>query len=461
MMDRQIDSPMPMPLGLVVKKALNSRSTCSGSMPTPQSCTATSTASASRCERILSSRGRSVTGAMASMPFITRLMMTCCSWIRSTCTRGSPDASSTRNNARWLSTSWRNSRMASSMTSLMGSGAGIASVFLASARTRRMTSAARLPSSIMRSTAPRTSSRSGTSRASQRRHAPPLATMAASGWLTSWAIEAVSSPKVVTRVTCASSARTQSLFGLIRADRRGHIGSDAPITEEVAFSVKEWLAAGSQVNRRSVPLCGAVQKIAKRLMCVEQRPVRPPFFGLVIEVSGVIRVGEANLARGRDAVRIEMLRNTGETVVGTGFPKPIRGYFGVVAKPLLALAQRLLGLLPVLDIDARSIPFDDVSDLVAQRYVIDQPPAICSICPPGSGFKLERYPGRQGGAPPLRIPRTIFGMVQRLQALAAEVFHSQTVVLQRTAIDEIDGAVRQSAHDDIRNGVKREPEAFL
>jgi hypothetical protein len=47
----------------------------------------------------LSSRGRSVTGAMASMPFITRLRVTCCSWIRSASTSGSPVASSSCNDA--------------------------------------------------------------------------------------------------------------------------------------------------------------------------------------------------------------------------------------------------------------------------------------------------------------------------------------------------------------------------
>ena len=43
MIERQIESPIPMPLDLVVKKALNSRSTFSAEIPTPQSVTLTST----------------------------------------------------------------------------------------------------------------------------------------------------------------------------------------------------------------------------------------------------------------------------------------------------------------------------------------------------------------------------------------------------------------------------------
>src|SRR5437870_13272197 len=48
-------------------------------------------------DRITSSRGRSVTGASASTPLITRLMMTCWSWTRSPRTFSKAAASSTRN----------------------------------------------------------------------------------------------------------------------------------------------------------------------------------------------------------------------------------------------------------------------------------------------------------------------------------------------------------------------------
>src|ERR1700686_2953155 len=43
MIERQTESPIPMPLDLVVKKALNSRSVFSAGIPTPQSVTLTST----------------------------------------------------------------------------------------------------------------------------------------------------------------------------------------------------------------------------------------------------------------------------------------------------------------------------------------------------------------------------------------------------------------------------------
>ena len=78
---------------------------------------------------------------------------------------------------------------------------------LVRARMRPMTSRARLPSAAMLSSDARASAMSGGCAASQREHAPALVIIAPSGWLTSWAIDVVSSPSVVRRDTCASSAR--------------------------------------------------------------------------------------------------------------------------------------------------------------------------------------------------------------------------------------------------------------
>src|SRR6516225_7116306 len=69
--------------------------------------------------------------------------------------------------------------------------------FLRRARTRETTSLDRFPSRIMRRIASRASARLGESPASHRRLALALVTMPESGWLTSWAMEAASSPMVV------------------------------------------------------------------------------------------------------------------------------------------------------------------------------------------------------------------------------------------------------------------------
>ena len=64
MIERLIANPMPSPSGFVVTKAVKIRSRSCGSMPTPASCTATRMASVSSgCDRMINSRGRSVTAA--------------------------------------------------------------------------------------------------------------------------------------------------------------------------------------------------------------------------------------------------------------------------------------------------------------------------------------------------------------------------------------------------------------
>ena len=64
-----------------------------------------------------------------------------------------------------------------------------------------MTAPARWPSSTIPLSASRAFAVSGGVAASQRSAAAAFATIAPSGWLTSWAIEAASCPIVVTRVT--------------------------------------------------------------------------------------------------------------------------------------------------------------------------------------------------------------------------------------------------------------------
>ena len=106
-----------------------------------------------------------------------------------------------------------------------------------------------------------------------------------------------------------------------------------------------------------------------------------------------------------------MFRYAGDPMVRSGLPEPIGGRFSIIAEALLALPQRHLGPFAVLDVDARSIPFDDISDLVAKRYVMDQVPAVHSTSPPHPSFIVERYPRRYRGAPRVHIPCAIFGVV--------------------------------------------------
>src|SRR5258708_19792553 len=114
------------------------------------------------------------------------------------------------------------------------------------------------------------------------------------------------------RYMCECRLRlAQCPFGVIRADRCRNIGGGATITEKIAACVKEWLAACPDIYRSADRGFGAVNEIAKWLMCVEHRPRPSPFFGLRFDIGRNIPASHASQARGRDADSIKVLRHAG------------------------------------------------------------------------------------------------------------------------------------------------------
>ena len=107
------------------------------------------------------------------------------------------------------------SAMTSRAASLRSSGSTVTARLVNSARNRAITSAARLPSRIVRRAVSCAPSTFGGSAASMRRHVLALVMMPASGWLTSWAIEAVNAPRLMMRVTLRK-LRSQLLERLFR-----------------------------------------------------------------------------------------------------------------------------------------------------------------------------------------------------------------------------------------------------
>jgi hypothetical protein len=86
-------------------------------------------------------------------------------------------------------------------------------------------------------------------------------------------------------------------------------------------------------------------------------------------------------------------------MVGPGFPEPVGGRFGIVAKALLAVAKCVLGQLAVLDVGRRAVPFDNVARLIAQRHGFEQKPAIFTIEAPEPRFKAASHAGLPYRAP--------------------------------------------------------------
>src|SRR6266849_5964077 len=95
-------------------------------------------------------------------------------------------------------------------------------------------------------------------------------------------------------------------------------------------------------------------------------------------------------------------------MVRSGLPEPIGGRFGVIAKALLAFTKRHLGSLAVLDVGRRSVPFDNVARLIAQRLGAQQEPAILAIEAPEPCFEPASHTGFPYCAPlPQHAPHVV------------------------------------------------------
>jgi hypothetical protein len=69
-----------------------------------------------------------------------------------------------------------------------------------------------------------------------------------------------------------------------------------------------------------------------------------------------------------------------------------------------------LGLLTILDIDARSEPFNDGTVLVTEGVLLMDHPAILPVRPADARFFLKGFPSRDGSAPLFYENLNIFGM---------------------------------------------------
>src|SRR5271163_1122367 len=93
----------------------------------------------------------------------------------------------------------------------------------------------------------------------------------------------------------------QRRLGLVGADRCGDVVAGAPVTEKSAFCVKAWLAADLDIHQRSVEAHSREDEITERLMRIEHRPMKLPFFRLRFDVLREIPSGQPNPARQRQA----------------------------------------------------------------------------------------------------------------------------------------------------------------
>jgi hypothetical protein len=128
-----------------------------------------------------------------------------------------------------------------------------------------------------------------------------------------------------------------------------------------------------------------------------------------------------------------------------------------LSKIKLALLKRLLGALAVLDVDAGSMPLDDVSQFVPHGDFVVQHPAILTVSAPYACFVQERLTASQGRAPLLNDPFDIVGMNVLGPSPTQQIFQRPTHVVEPTLIEEVEVSVRQTGVNQGGGGVDQEP----
>src|SRR5262249_6353702 len=121
----------------------------------------------------------------------------------------------------------------------------------------------------------------------------------------------------------------------------------------------------------------------------------------------------------------------------------------------LALVQRLLGTLAILDVDSDRIPSDNVAFLVSQRNAVGRMPPMLAVSAPYARFGTERLPRRQRSAPCRIEGCGIVRMEMRecLCAWARRLFQGTAHVLLPGAVDEAARAVGLIGCDEHRDRV--------
>src|SRR5271165_5074311 len=314
MIERQIDSPNPKPLGLVVWKALKRCSTAAGASPGPESRTATSTSPDSVVlAPIRSSRGPSLDSLMASKALRIKLRITCCSSTRSPRTAGRPSTSSVCTRTRLFVASLRVSLITSRIAALMSTRSSLGGAFLMRLRIPPTTAPARPPSLTMRPSAFRTSSRFGGSAPTQRNAAWALLVMGDRR-------RELPHRRNTVRVRQLHPHVLQRSLGLIGANGVAHVGGNAAVSQEAPIRVEYGLPADGHVHGRSIREPRFVNEAAKRLTCVESRAMGAPLLGLFIKVGGKLPTCRAE----RSAIS-SVLRTDGESMIWPTLPEPVRG----------------------------------------------------------------------------------------------------------------------------------------
>src|SRR5262249_40999948 len=97
-----------------------------------------------------------------------------------------------------------------------------------------------------------------------------------------------------------------------------------------------------------------------------------------------------------------------------------------------------LGVFQVIDICARPIPSDDVTELVAERFDADQEPPIDAVAASQTSLDLVRLPRGEATTPPLQHPREVVWMEGDLPSQAGDPVLGQAAVVLPPLVHELE-----------------------
>src|ERR1700722_7775236 len=147
-------------------------------------------------------------------------------------------------------------------------------------------------------------------------------------------------------------------------------------------------------------------------------------------------------------------------MVRHGLPQPTRAGFGIIAKALLALAKCLFGPLAVLDVGGRSIPFDNVAEVIAQRIGTEQEPAVFAIETPEPRLKLA-WQARLPNSRPLHQHGLLVVGVKRAWPAGFDLIRREAGIVEGRLIEEVGTPLRSGAPPQRRDRIDHKSEAIF
>jgi hypothetical protein len=124
-------------------------------------------------------------------------------------------------------------------------------------------------------------------------------------------------------------------------------------------------------------------------------------------------------------------------------------------------SKAILGSFQVISVVASSIPLNNASLLISEWNVTKQKPAILAVNTPYAGLGLERLSRNQTRTPLPHDSSGILSMKSSAPPPALDLFQFESRKFQPPPIDEIERAVRLSAHDQTGDGVDYKPKPVL